>query len=53
LIDTDYSGSSWKIDNLENISEIGTGFWTGVIFGVSGVLGLLVSLVARTPSHCK
>ena len=52
-MDTDYSGSgrsSWKIRRMEDISEIGTGIWTGVIFGVSSLLGLLV---AHKPSHCK
>ena len=66
MIDADYSGysgsgpepeyrdysyrRSWKLRRMEYISEIGTGIWTGVTFGVSSLLGLLV---AHTPSHCK
>jgi len=38
---------SWRCYNP--IGEIGTGFWTGIFFAISGGIGFLVS---QRPSHC-
>ena len=34
----------------DHVAEIGTGLWTGIFFGISGGIGLLVF---QRPSHCK
>jgi len=41
-------GAYWQCYNP--IGEIGSGFWTGIFFGISGGMGFLVS---QRPSHCS
>ena len=37
-------------DRYSSIADVGTGIWTGVLFGVAGGLGLNAS---QRPSHCS